>query len=996
MSEFIDNISQFIQYQFPRLYREQEGVELTESRRSVLVDFVESYFEFIEENYGEHFLRNRKMFDNRDIDSTVDEFIEYFKLKYVNNLPFVSATDDRFLVKNILDFYRSKGSPQSIKLLIRLLFNEEADVYYPGKDVLRASDSKWVDPKYIEVLSSPRSVSFVNKKIFGSVSGAEAFVEAIVTKRVNNRLIDIIYLSNINGDFVRGDIVSDDGVLENAPKVIGSLSSVTVNRNSVGNNSIGDIYNVISDFGQEGTVRVTKTAAADGSVDFEIEDGGYGYTLDDTTLIFTSDIVVLKDNTTPVFQDKDIVRQQNETIYLDADDEFINSVNQGDLLAGVDSSNTQIANGVILETGEEQIENVLFPFVRVQAENNDTFMNKRNITFTSNVDYIDNRQLVEGSDLSLSIVSSNGVFANGEIVYYRELSPTSNNISERYAFGEVTFANSTVVELTDSFGDFLAGDQILSFDSNTNASILSVDTIYEGVSNRIISKTSPNSYSVIIEEGDYSGTRKVRGQGSKVVAEIANVVSDSVVTISSNSITATVNAVANTYYTGRVIGQDDESIAIGSSSNNDFIFVQGKSELLNQNNEEITVDEIGTGFGASFKIGSLSNEEVISTTVDKIIDENISEVQYEDILISGSGSGLGFVSAINIFDGGTGYSNSSNVDFIGGGYEDQQPLIQARGNVITDSNGSITSVEITENGEGYFLTPDISISDGSGANVEIEMTFGYGFPGNPFSNINTIISEALTDANVTIGTIASLKEERRGRNYTERPFTLVENPLISAFSNRDQLAQITVTDGVFQTDEIVVVSNTDVRGLLKSANSTFLSIRNLSFDEDFEANDSIVGTTSGAQGIINSISYDETAEVMGDNAVIDTFVISQDGTLDEVQVVTSGIGYVDGEDVILKRGDKEVSGISFVELQGKGEGYWETRTSHLNSEKKLHDNDYYQEYSYDIKTGVNISEYREIVLDILHLAGTKLFSTVVKTTEEETTPSAESTIKTGI
>ena len=83
------NISQFIESQFPALYRE-EG--------PILVAFVQSYFEWLEEE-GNINYKARRLFEYRDIDSTLDEYIVYFKNKYASNLPLDTATSKKLLIK---------------------------------------------------------------------------------------------------------------------------------------------------------------------------------------------------------------------------------------------------------------------------------------------------------------------------------------------------------------------------------------------------------------------------------------------------------------------------------------------------------------------------------------------------------------------------------------------------------------------------------------------------------------------------------------------------------------------------------------------------------------------------------------------------------------------------------------------------------------------------------------------------------------------------------
>src|SRR6056300_908233 len=200
MTNIVKNISHLVETQFPQVYQ-NEGKEL--------VAFVKAYYEFLETTNQATKL-SREMFDTNDIDDTLDQFIIHFKEKYLKDFPFISTTDKRFLIKNIIDLYSSKGSEESIKLLMRMLFNEDIDVYYPGQDIFKPSDSTWFLPKYIELSESTRSKDFVNKQITGGISGATAFVESIVTKRIDGRIIDVLYLSLIKGQFIYGEFITDD------------------------------------------------------------------------------------------------------------------------------------------------------------------------------------------------------------------------------------------------------------------------------------------------------------------------------------------------------------------------------------------------------------------------------------------------------------------------------------------------------------------------------------------------------------------------------------------------------------------------------------------------------------------------------------------------------------------------------------------------------------------------------------------------------------------
>ena len=134
-------ISNFIENQFPRFYQE-EG--------PVFIQFVKAYYEWMESN-GKPIGEARNLISYRDIDETLTSFLEFFQKKYLYGIPFNIIVNKRYLLKHILDVYRSKGTIQCYKLLFRLIYDEDVEIYLPSQDVLRVSDGKWNQPKYLEV-----------------------------------------------------------------------------------------------------------------------------------------------------------------------------------------------------------------------------------------------------------------------------------------------------------------------------------------------------------------------------------------------------------------------------------------------------------------------------------------------------------------------------------------------------------------------------------------------------------------------------------------------------------------------------------------------------------------------------------------------------------------------------------------------------------------------------------------------------------------------------
>jgi len=99
------------------------------------VAFVEAYYEFLQ-------TQGVDLSSVKDLDKTLDSFIDQFKKELAHNFPNI-VSDERFLLAHIKDQYLAKGSEASYKLLFRLLFGKKVELSYPGTQMLRASDGRW-------------------------------------------------------------------------------------------------------------------------------------------------------------------------------------------------------------------------------------------------------------------------------------------------------------------------------------------------------------------------------------------------------------------------------------------------------------------------------------------------------------------------------------------------------------------------------------------------------------------------------------------------------------------------------------------------------------------------------------------------------------------------------------------------------------------------------------------------------------------------------------
>lgn len=296
-------ISNFIKNQFPLFYQDEAPD---------FVLFVKAYYEWLEDSWGDEgngyggpIREARELLTYRDIDETIERFLEYFQKKYLYGIPFDVIANKRFLLKHILDVYRSKGSIQGYKLLFKLLYNEDIDIYLPGRDVIRVSDGTWIQPRYLEVTANENLQKYVGKTIIGATSNVTATVENYVRENFNNDVTNVLYISNIlprkkefkiNEKIVLLDEVANTIAINEAPTLLGSLNKINI-VNGGQDYNIGDVIKIVYrdlvnndviSYGKEGILRVTKLFSGYGSLEFDLIDGGFGYTANSLAFVYRS------------------------------------------------------------------------------------------------------------------------------------------------------------------------------------------------------------------------------------------------------------------------------------------------------------------------------------------------------------------------------------------------------------------------------------------------------------------------------------------------------------------------------------------------------------------------------------------------------------------------------------------------------------------------------------------------------------------------------------
>ena len=267
----IDKISSLVQNQFPDFYKE-EGPKF--------LAFIEAYYAYLEEQ-GKMTDAVRNLKSYSDVNTTIDEYLEYFINTFLPSVPFEVFADKRIMIKYIREFNRSRGTLASYRLLFRTLYNEEIDVEFPADQILKVSDGDWRLDRYLVSSYDPATYQFIGKTIKGQESKAEALVEDIIRKNIRGRDLMQIVVSNVKGAFGHLEpirLLSDQTGVGHAPIVEGGIADVDITATG-GEYRIGETYDLISsDQGEFAKVVITNTADFGGALTFRIASSGSGYT----------------------------------------------------------------------------------------------------------------------------------------------------------------------------------------------------------------------------------------------------------------------------------------------------------------------------------------------------------------------------------------------------------------------------------------------------------------------------------------------------------------------------------------------------------------------------------------------------------------------------------------------------------------------------------------------------------------------------------------------
>ena len=186
---------------------------------------------------------NNRLLDYSDIDQTLETFLQYFQKDFVPSLDLKETQNARLTIKNIGTLYKQKGTADSVKFLMRLLYGEDAEITYPIDETVFASESGYGEDRRLAIsMNLSQAVPSATDRIRqydindASIVTAEAVVEQVSPIDLANNEYSLSISKDHRGTFEfnkEAKVLDRDGVTEYIGTVKGIVSTVDPTNGSI-------------------------------------------------------------------------------------------------------------------------------------------------------------------------------------------------------------------------------------------------------------------------------------------------------------------------------------------------------------------------------------------------------------------------------------------------------------------------------------------------------------------------------------------------------------------------------------------------------------------------------------------------------------------------------------------------------------------------------------------------------------------------------------------
>ena len=958
------------------------------------VTLLKKYYEYMEQSNKTLHL-GKHLYDYMDVETTRTDLVKYFKTKIIPNFPEETELSTEKLIKSAKYFYSKKGSADSFKFLFRTLYRQEIDVYFPKEDILKASDGKWKLPQAIRLAFTDTS---------SLVVGGNVTVNAITANVVSANGFNLISKGITANSFIR---IGDSRRKVLTVNSAGDFLNVEIAFANTFNVATGAV--IPKTFDSAKLFKVQLSEYTNFNIKLLEKKLGVGET-SRTTCVIEKAVLTVDGETGREFVELYV---SNVTRLFDAGENLIVKYTEANVEKTFKSKIVSLISNIslfknrfgVVQTGRKYITGDPVVIHKGLADSPDAVkavavVNNVSTGSIESIEIIkpgyffrtDPNSLVRvlsttgiGANVLISGIWDDGGANSADIQFNTDSVYYKNDIllnALEYDFDNVTtFANQTIG----------AGNTTTLINLNTATHVASTtNDFYKSFVLRVISGTgsgsSPNTTTITA----YNGTTKIATlspalgsavDGTSNVKIFANAQTEIGRALTFETITLGKVRALNLEDGGSFFEAPPTFDAI-SLHNSDYSADQGflripsgqfsvynpsgepPSIRLNSSNSTYSLaNGFYTGSRLFLDVGDTAH---YSEIVDYVVNDPGSSANTKTIFLDRKFAnnitainilnfalfldfrpnvrGAGKLGLVEIKSGGSGYNITNNViEFIGTGYG-------ANAYHTVDANGAISSITIDNRGEGYPVAPTIlvrdtntgNVSSGTGAVLEVYLLSD----GEEFSAETS-----------DIGRIQDFKIINRGFEYANTPLTSLK--IVDVLT--DNLA----------TSQIIVSGDSVWQGGATNANATFRG----TIDDIYRSE-----STGGAFGLGNTVlrvfNYSgtiDTAQPIKANTEAGNVVLN-------VSTSNATISFNDINDATERQyphyyGDGLAkANTEFLRGLIKYGGFYLNTDGFLSADKKIQNDDYFHNFSYEIVSEKTLEDYNETVYRVAHPAGVQLLA----------------------
>ena len=605
----------------------------------------------------------QQLFEYADPDNTVDHFLNAFRDSFMESIPtsLASGVSKRNLIKQIRDLYAAKGTSEGHKLFFRILLGQEAEIYYPEKDMLRLSDGNWSKPIIIRCTSDTSGAvpaDMVGKNITGASSGTKAQIISEFTFQQDNESITEFSLRE---DTIKGSgfTISETftGISETEDinmqfTIQGIVTNISVTDSGL-LYSKGDSLTVDTAIGNGNVTAEVSEITSGGVSDVFVDSSGTGYKVGDAVKF------------TAASADADSVSARAFVSVVGgrlSTEDSTDSTAENILLE--DGTDQQLVHSSILLDGTELVDAASEPYAVLGTDRRFSdsalyyyplYVNKRKAQVSSTK--------TGGAISSVNVVNAGSGYTNG--TYYAAVSGDGDNQGT---------ATGAVIRIV------VRENKIASF-GNTLATETTIHRSGSGYSFGNVRLTSGFTFS----DPELTTTSDMGG-------------SDGLILITPNVVVVKANAYIFDQYPGITfwMPSDNQNNAKSTFDSNIYSLFESREAALNDGSQ-LRQEDGTTGTGLGDKL--LSEESLLltdayGTSSDGIVLETATfgeseQTELNRVFLANSGSGYTSLPNLSIIT-----ENGANANLIAN----------------TTDIGKVTEIKVTDEGFKYSVAPDVSLN----------------------------------------------------------------------------------------------------------------------------------------------------------------------------------------------------------------------------------------------------------------------------------------------